>query len=213
MVSFRSKRTQRGVKRYPVNQQSEMERLLRMGLSPDEARRVIAEERKGFESAFSGHPHPGEELEHAQAPAVPPNVTVQPPISITVQSGAGGPAQPAPAPREPLAPSIVPIATQPKLTNYPPHILEGDVDTVSAGLYGAQYGVEDVKVKGLRKNRIEVMTFDGTKFTYKKKTDRKGAIHWTRKDPKPTEDDDDDHESESDGNFWDTKNEHESIWD
>jgi hypothetical protein len=57
--------------------------------------------------------------------------------------------------------------------------LRGDVDVVESTIRNHR-GVYDVKVHGLRKNRIEVFTNDGKVATYKKKKDRLGNINWNR---------------------------------
>ena len=72
----------------------------------------------------------------------PDNVTVQPPISITVSSGGvAGTETPSPTPSEPV---VTPIAPVKKSAEYPSASLNGEWDTIEPELY-KQYSVVDVK--------------------------------------------------------------------
>src|SRR5947199_6188745 len=108
MVSFRSKKNRRTGK------------TTRFPLSPGEQhRRQIEEEDARMPKEIRGMMYLDE--------CKPDNVTVQPPISITVSSGGvAGTETPSPTPSEPV---VTPIAPVKKSAEYPSASLNGEWDT------------------------------------------------------------------------------------
>src|SRR5437016_4898525 len=184
MVGFRSKKNRRTGRttRYPVN--------------PGEAhRRQIEEEDARMPREMRDVMSPGR--------CDPENVTVQPPISITVVSGEGVRTQ-SPTP-EPTTPAVAVPVVPKKSSEYPAASLNGAWDVVEPELY-KMFDVVNVK-KAFARGKATVEMADGTKLVYHRKKDNAGNVHWTRREKDiitPTsEDSDSDDSDEETESFWD----------